>query len=87
MVDAFEVASEAAFEAVVEEASSKFGSYEGEMLNEDLTNLPADRHFDCLVSEDRCHSTFVVDTEVIGVDHHLVHYSVAVSWDYLGQKA
>ena len=52
------------------EASSKFGSYEGEMINGDLTTLPADRHFDRLVSEDRCRSTFVVDTGVIGVGHH-----------------
>ena len=52
------------------------------MLNEDLTSLPADCHFDHLVSEDRCRSTFVVDTEVIGVGHHLDHYSVAVSWYY-----
>ena len=52
------------------EVSSKFGSYEGEMINGDLTTLPADRHFDRLVSEDRCRSTFVVDTGVIGVGHH-----------------
>ena len=58
----------------MEEEASKIGSYEGGMLNGDLTNLPVDRHFDRLVSEDRCHLTFVVDTEVIGVDHHLDHY-------------
>ena len=67
---------------MAEEASSKFESYEGEMLNGDLTSLPADRHFDRLVSEDRCRSTFAVDTEVIGVGHHSDHYSVAVSWYY-----
>ena len=66
----------------MEEALSKFGSYEGEMLNGDLTSLLADRHFDRLVSEDRCRLTFVVDTEVIGVSHHLDHHSVAVSWYY-----
>ena len=48
------------------------------MLNEDLTSLPADCHFDRLVSKDRCRSTFAVDTEVIGVGHHLDHCSVAV---------
>jgi hypothetical protein len=49
--------------------ASKIGSYEGETLNRDLKSLPADRHFDRLVSEDRCHLTFAVDTEVpvIGV--------------------
>jgi hypothetical protein len=52
------------------------------MLNGDLTNLPADSHFDRLVSEDRCRSTFVVDTEAIGVGHHLDYYSVAVSCYY-----
>ena len=64
----------------VAEAWSKFGSYEGEVLNEDLTSLPAVRRFDRLVNEDYCRSTFVVDTEVIGVGHHLDHCSVAVSW-------
>jgi hypothetical protein len=77
----------AAFAEVAEEPSSKFGSYEGEMLNGDLTNLLADRHFDRLVSEDRCHSTFVVNIEVIEVGHHLDHYPAAVSWYYQGQKA
>jgi hypothetical protein len=57
------------------------------MLNGDLTSLPADRHLDHLVGEDRCRLTFVVDTEVIGVSHHLYHYSVAVSWYYYEQKA
>ena len=70
---------------MAEETSSRFGSYEGEILNVDLTNLPAECHFDRLVSEGRCLSTFVVDTEVIGVDHHLDHYSLAVSW-YWGQR-
>ena len=65
----------------MEEASSKVGSYEGETLIEDLTSLPAVRRFDRLVN-DHCRSTFVVDTEVIGVGHHLDHYSVAVSWYY-----
>ena len=74
--------------AVAEEALLKFGSYEDETLNGDLTSLPADRHFDCLVSEDHCRSTFAMDTEVIGVGHHLDHYSVAVSqYYYLGQRA
>ena len=57
----------------VAEAASKIESYEGEMLNEDLTCLPLDLHFDRLASEDRCHLTFAVDTEVIGVGHHLDH--------------
>ena len=47
------------------EALSKFESYEGEMLNEGLTSLLTDCHFDHLVSEDCCHSTFIVNTEVI----------------------
>ena len=74
---------------MAEEPSSKFGNYEGEMLNGDMTSLLADRHFDCLVSEDRCRSTFAVDIEVIGVTvgHHLDHYSAVVSWYYQGQKA
>ena len=55
------------------EEASKIESYEGEMLIEDLTSLPADHHFDCLVSEDRCYLIFAVDTEVIGVGHHLDH--------------
>ena len=67
---------------VAEEASLKVGSYEDGMLNEDLISLPADRHFDRPASEDRCHSTFAVDTEVIVVGHHLDHYSVALSWYY-----
>ena len=33
-----------------------------------------------VVSEDHCHSTFVVDNEVIGVDYHLDRYSVAIPW-------
>ena len=69
----------AAFAEVAEVASLKVGSYE---LNRNLTSLPTDRHFDRLVSEDRCRSTFVMDTEVIGVGHHLDHYSVAISWYY-----
>jgi hypothetical protein len=77
----------AAFAEVAEEPSSKIESYEGEMLNEDLTSLLADRHFDRLVSEDRWRSTFVVDIEVIEVGHHLDHYPAAVSWYYQGQKA
>ena len=52
------------------------------MLIEDLTSLQADHHFDLPASEDRCHSTFAVDSEVIGAGHHLDHYSVAVSWYY-----
>jgi hypothetical protein len=72
---------------VEEEPSSKIGNYEGEMLNRELTSLLTDRHFDHLVSEDRCHSTFAVDVEMIGVGHHLDHYSVAVSCYYQGQKA
>jgi hypothetical protein len=56
----------------VAEEASKIGSYEGEMLTGDLTSLPADRHFDRLVSEG-CHLSFAVDTEVIGVGHHLDH--------------
>jgi hypothetical protein len=67
---------------VAEKASSKIGGYEDEMLNGDLTSLPADRHFDRLVSEDRCHSTFAVDTEAIEVGHRLDHHSVAVAWYY-----
>jgi hypothetical protein len=46
------------------------------------SGVQADRHFDRLVNEERCRSTFVVDTEVIGVGHRLDHYSVAVSWYY-----
>ena len=53
--------------------ASKIGSYEGEMLNGDLTSLPVERHFDRLVSEEHCHLTFAVDTEVIGMGHHLDH--------------
>lgn len=43
----------------------KFGGYEDEMLNEDLTSLRADHHFDRLVSEDHWRLAFVVDTEAI----------------------
>ena len=53
--------------------ASKIGSYEGEMIIEDLTSLPADHHFDRLVSEDHCHLAFAVDTEEIRVGHHLDH--------------
>jgi hypothetical protein len=70
----------------VAEEASKIGSYEGEMVTGDLTSLPADRHFDRLVSEDHCHLTFAMDTEVIEVGHHLDHWSEAVSWYYWGQK-
>ena len=66
----------------VAEAWSKFGSYEGEVLNKDLRSLPTVCHIDRLVNEDHCHSTFVVVTEVIRVGHHLDHCSVAVSWYY-----
>ena len=66
--------------------ASKIGNYEGEMLNGDLTSLPVERHFDRLVSEEHCHLTFAVDTEVIGMGHHLDHWSVAVSCYYWGQK-
>ena len=52
------------------------------MLIEDLTSLLADHHFDRPASEDCCHSTFAVDSEVIRAGHHLDHYSVAVSWYY-----
>ena len=69
----------AAFAEVVEVASLKVGSYE---LNGDLTSLLTDCHFECLVSEDHCCSTFAMDTEVIGVGHHLDHNSVVVSWYY-----
>lgn len=58
----------------MEEEALKIGSYEGGMLNGDLTNLPVERHFDRLVSEDRCNLTFAVDTEVIEVGHHLDRY-------------
>ena len=67
---------------MAEEASSKIGGYEDEDLNGDLTSLLADRHFDRLESEDRCHSTFAGDTEVIEVGHRLDHYSVAVACYY-----
>ena len=67
---------------MAEEASSKLGCYEDEEPNGDLTSLPVDRYFDHLVSEDRYRSSFVVDTEVIGVGRHLDHYFVAVSWRY-----
>ena len=50
------------------ETLSKFGCYEDEKSNGDSTTLPADRHFDRPVSEDRYRSTFVVDTEVIVAD-------------------
>jgi hypothetical protein len=52
----------------VAETLSKFGCYEDEKSNGDSTTLPADRHFDRPVSEDRYRSTFVVDTEVIVAD-------------------
>jgi hypothetical protein len=73
---------------VAVEASSKIGSYEGEMLNGDLTNLRASRHwhFDRHVSEDHCHLTFAVDTEVIGVGYQLDYCSVAVSKYYYKSK-
>ena len=68
---------------MAEEASSKIEGYVDEVLNEDLTSLPADRHFDRLESEDRYyHSTIAVDTVVIGVGHHLDHYPVVVSCYY-----
>jgi len=80
-VDAFEVALGAAFEKeAAEEASSKFGYYEDEVPTEDLTSLPVDRHFDRFVSVDRYRSAFVANIRVIGVGHHLDHYSVRVSW-------
>ena len=51
----------------MEEEALKIGSYEGGMLNGDLTNLPVERHFDRLVSEDRS------NIEVIGADHRPNH--------------
>ena len=69
-----------------EEASLNLGCYEDEVPNADLISLPADRHFDRLVSEDHYRSAFVANIEVIGADHRLDHYSVAVSWGNWGQK-